>query len=217
MLRTRPINRRRVVILIAENRDKGSEIKKVREVLTEAEFANVVFYSIDISQLISALTSKAQPNRPNTLPPGAEHLPMGQHQHAHHRFADGHGQLGSGAERYFRRRQGTLRARSPGCLHEIQRRPAICVQERKGVATRCPEDRRRTAQPVPAELQSQQSERGRLPPDHRQSDEARHQSGPRSRRILDRGTSRNNQRAGAAGSTIAVMEPFDRGIRGSAP
>src|SRR5580704_636630 len=36
MLRTRPTNRRRVVIIISENRDKGSEIKKVREVLTEA-------------------------------------------------------------------------------------------------------------------------------------------------------------------------------------
>jgi len=78
MVKTRPTNRRRVVILISENRDKGSEIKKIREVLTEGEFANVVFYAVDISQLISALTSKAQPNRPSTLPPGAEHLPMGQ-------------------------------------------------------------------------------------------------------------------------------------------
>ncbi len=77
MLKTRPFNRRRVVIFISENRDKGSEIKKVREVLTEAEFRNVVFYAIDISQLMSALTSRAQPNRPNTLPPGAQNLPMG--------------------------------------------------------------------------------------------------------------------------------------------
>jgi VWFA-related protein len=77
MVKTRPTNRRRVVILISENRDKGSEIKKIREVLTEGEFANVVFYAVDISQLISALTTKAQPNRPSTLPPGAEHLPMG--------------------------------------------------------------------------------------------------------------------------------------------
>jgi VWFA-related protein len=77
MLRARPANRRRVVIQIAENRDKGSEIRKVREILTEAEFANVVFYSVNISQLIAALTSQAQPNRPDTLPPGAEHLPMG--------------------------------------------------------------------------------------------------------------------------------------------
>ncbi len=77
MLKSRPINRRRVVIQIAENRDKGSEIRSVREILTEAEFANVVFYSIDISKLMSALTSQAQPNRPDTIPPGGEHLPMG--------------------------------------------------------------------------------------------------------------------------------------------
>ena len=77
MLRSRPSNRRRVVIQIAENRDKGSEIKKIREVLTEAEFNNVIFYPIDISQLITALTSKAQPNRPSTIPPGGEHVPMG--------------------------------------------------------------------------------------------------------------------------------------------
>jgi VWFA-related protein len=77
LLKSRPTNRRRVVIQIAENRDKGSEIKSVREILTEAEFANVVFYPIDISQLLAALTSQAQPNRPSTIPPGGEHLPMG--------------------------------------------------------------------------------------------------------------------------------------------
>lgn len=77
MLRTRPQSRKRVLIQIAENRDKGSEIK-VREVLTEADFQNVSMYSVNISQLIAALTAKAQPNRPSTLPPGAEHLPGGQ-------------------------------------------------------------------------------------------------------------------------------------------
>ena len=77
MLRARPIARKRVLIQIAENRDKGSEIKP-REVLTEADFQNVSMYSINISQLLAALTSKAQPNRPNTLPPGAEYMPGGQ-------------------------------------------------------------------------------------------------------------------------------------------
>ncbi len=72
MLRNRPPSRRRVLVMIAENRDKGSGMK-VREVLSAAEFANVVIYSVNISQLVAALTSKAQPNRPSTLPPGAEH------------------------------------------------------------------------------------------------------------------------------------------------
>ena len=71
LLKTRPATRRRILVQIAENRDKGSDIN-VREVLTEADFQNVYIYAIDISQLLSALTSKAQPNRPNTLPPGAD-------------------------------------------------------------------------------------------------------------------------------------------------
>jgi len=80
MLKTRPTNRRRIAILISENRDKGSGIHKVREVMTEADFAAVTFYSVNISQMISALTSKAMPNRPNPIEsiPGAQGgLPMG--------------------------------------------------------------------------------------------------------------------------------------------
>jgi VWFA-related protein len=70
LLKSRPKSRRRIMIIIGENRDKGSDIKP-REVLTEADFANVYIYSIDVSQLISALTSKAMPNAPSNLPPGA--------------------------------------------------------------------------------------------------------------------------------------------------
>jgi VWFA-related protein len=76
MLRDRPPSRRRVLVMIAENRDKGSGVK-VREVLSSAEFANVIIYTVNVSQLEAALTSKAQPNRPSSLPPGAEQLPAG--------------------------------------------------------------------------------------------------------------------------------------------
>jgi VWFA-related protein len=76
MLRDRPTTRRRVLVLISENRDKGSEIK-VREVLTAAEFANVVMYSVNMSQLISSLTAAPKPPRPNAMPPGARQLPAG--------------------------------------------------------------------------------------------------------------------------------------------
>lgn len=76
MLRDRPPSRRRVLVMIAENRDKGSEIK-VREVLSAGEFASVVVYTVNVSQLLAALTSKAQPNRPTNLPPGAQQLPAG--------------------------------------------------------------------------------------------------------------------------------------------
>ena len=79
MLKSRPKNRRRVLVLISENRDKGSTIKS-REVITEADFANVYIYSVNVSQLLASLTSKAQPNRPSqySLPPGATPLPLGQ-------------------------------------------------------------------------------------------------------------------------------------------
>ena len=40
MLKNRPLDRRRVLLLIAEKRDKGSELR-LREALTQAQFANV--------------------------------------------------------------------------------------------------------------------------------------------------------------------------------
>jgi VWFA-related protein len=76
MLRNRPVTRRRILVLLSENRDKGSEIR-VREVLTAAEFANVVIYSVNISQLVSALTAQAQPNRPDPIPAEAHQYPAG--------------------------------------------------------------------------------------------------------------------------------------------
>ena len=53
MLRKRPSSRRKVLLLISESRDNGSEIKS-REVLSAAEFANIVIYSIDISHLVAS-------------------------------------------------------------------------------------------------------------------------------------------------------------------
>ena len=74
MLKKRDPQRRRVLLVIAEKRDKGSEIR-VREVLTEAEFANVVIYSLDISSVITGLTGTPMPPRPPAIPPEAQHLP----------------------------------------------------------------------------------------------------------------------------------------------
>src|SRR5579871_1575317 len=77
LLRNRPVNRKRILLLITESRDYGSEIH-VRDVLTAAEFANVVVYSVDMSHLLASLTSTAQPPRPDAIPPEARHLPGGQ-------------------------------------------------------------------------------------------------------------------------------------------
>jgi VWFA-related protein len=75
-LRTRPTNRRRVVMVIAENQNRGSEMK-TREVLSEADFANVTIYPIDISKVISQLTATPQYNRPNPIPPEARPITAG--------------------------------------------------------------------------------------------------------------------------------------------
>lgn len=77
MLRNRPANRKRILIVIAENRDQGSGLK-VRDVLTAAEFNNVIIYPLDISQTLAQLTQPAEPNRPDPIPPGGQYLPNGQ-------------------------------------------------------------------------------------------------------------------------------------------
>ena len=76
MLRRRPTTRKRIVLLISETRDYGSEIH-VRDVLTSMEFANVVAYSIDVSHLLTSLTAKALPPRPNGVPIEGRRQPDG--------------------------------------------------------------------------------------------------------------------------------------------
>src|SRR5262249_19766446 len=76
MLRRRPPDHRRVLIMIAEKRDKSSE-GKLREALTEAQFANVAIYSLDISSIVANLTAKPLPPPPPPIPVTAQHLPAG--------------------------------------------------------------------------------------------------------------------------------------------
>jgi VWFA-related protein len=80
LLRRRPDNRRKILLLIAESRDNGSELK-AREVLSAAEFANVVIYAIDISKFVASVTASPSASRNilDTRPPGAVYAqgPMG--------------------------------------------------------------------------------------------------------------------------------------------
>lgn len=76
MLTHRPADRRRVLLLIAEKRDRGSELR-LREALEQAQFANVSIYSLDISTIVAALTDKGAPPRPPSIPAEAQHLPGG--------------------------------------------------------------------------------------------------------------------------------------------
>lgn len=78
MLRNRGKDRKKVVILISETRDRGSAFSE-RDVLTNAEFSNVQIYPISMNHLLNQLTTQAEPNRPNAIPPeNRPPLPMGQ-------------------------------------------------------------------------------------------------------------------------------------------
>lgn len=74
MLKNRPKDRRKTLVLIAEPRDGGSE-SSLREVLTEAELHQVTIYSLNVSRFLAALTGRTEPPRPSPIPPGARHLP----------------------------------------------------------------------------------------------------------------------------------------------
>jgi VWFA-related protein len=76
MLRSRPVNRRRIILLIGETRDLGSETRG-REALLDLQFANVAFYSIDMSRLLSTLTAEQPRPRPDNLPPAMYPVPPG--------------------------------------------------------------------------------------------------------------------------------------------
>jgi VWFA-related protein len=76
MLDKRPKERRRVLLLVAESLDKGSE-GRAREALTRLEFANVIVYALNISRLYSEFTSKPALPRPDPIPPGGRHVPAG--------------------------------------------------------------------------------------------------------------------------------------------
>jgi len=76
MLKSRPKERRRVVLMICESRDKGSE-GKLRETLTTTQIDNVQVYALNMSRLYTeTMTNPAVP-RPDPIPPGARHMPGG--------------------------------------------------------------------------------------------------------------------------------------------
>src|SRR5579872_1291015 len=79
LLKHRPKGRRKIIVLISQKRDSGSEAR-LRETLTEAELWSVTIYSIDISHLVVLGTAQAMPPRPDPIPPTAQHLPGGAPQ-----------------------------------------------------------------------------------------------------------------------------------------
>jgi VWFA-related protein len=66
MLKKRPSNNRKIILLISETRDNGSE-GRVRETLIGAQLANIPVYAVDITQVVVRLTEKPTPPRPNPI------------------------------------------------------------------------------------------------------------------------------------------------------
>ena len=70
MLRERPAERRRAIIVIGEARDTGSE-EKLGDALRQAQLANVVIYSVGLSTTAAGLRSEPSQAGPlQTTPPG---------------------------------------------------------------------------------------------------------------------------------------------------
>lgn len=76
MLSKRDKNRRRIILLISETRDKGSE-GRGRETLLAVEFANVQVYTVNMSRFVNTLMAKTPVPRPDPIPPSARHMPAG--------------------------------------------------------------------------------------------------------------------------------------------
>lgn len=77
MLRNKPKDRRRVILLIAETRDRGSSVR-AREVLAEVQFKDVIIYTININRFMSTWTNRnPQAPRPPAIPAAAGHSMAG--------------------------------------------------------------------------------------------------------------------------------------------
>lgn len=73
LLKPKPKDHRKIILAFTETRDKGSGTR-VREVLEEIQFADVVVYTIDISRLLASWTkSSVTPPRPSSVPAEAGH------------------------------------------------------------------------------------------------------------------------------------------------
>jgi len=60
LLEGRPTERRRILVVVGEGRDQGSD-KKLGEVLREAQLANVTIYSIGLSSMLASVREKPEP------------------------------------------------------------------------------------------------------------------------------------------------------------
>ncbi len=76
MLSHRGKNRRRILLLISETRDKGSE-GKLKYTLQAAELAGVQAYTVNMSRFLNTLLARTPVPRPPAIPAEARHMPNG--------------------------------------------------------------------------------------------------------------------------------------------
>lgn len=74
MLRSRSKDRRRILLVIGETQDYGSE-GRGRETLINLQINNVVAYWVDMSHLTGTLTAPGPDPRPDNLPPAMHPMP----------------------------------------------------------------------------------------------------------------------------------------------
>ncbi|MBI3696036.1 MAG: VWA domain-containing protein [Acidobacteria bacterium] len=74
MLRPRPDSHRKVIVVVSETRDNGSEVH-LGETLRTAQLANIMIYGIRLSTTKGKLTQPAQAKR-DPFPPGVSARPM---------------------------------------------------------------------------------------------------------------------------------------------
>jgi VWFA-related protein len=73
LLRNRPDNHRKVIVLVSESQDNGSETS-LGEALRDAQLANILVYGIRLSTTKARLTQSA-PQRRDPIPPGVSGRP----------------------------------------------------------------------------------------------------------------------------------------------
>lgn len=76
MLKKRPADRRRVIVLISETQESGS-VARVKDALLEVELNNIIVYSINMSRWVNKIMAKPDYPRPNPIPPSARPMPAG--------------------------------------------------------------------------------------------------------------------------------------------
>jgi len=76
LLRRQPKDRRRIILVIGETRDNGSETR-LREALIELQLNNISVYGVDMSRFMTTLMAPPPVPRPDNRPASAHQLPGG--------------------------------------------------------------------------------------------------------------------------------------------